>query len=190
MITKRINGTFHVLSLGDETVLAKVFWMFTFALLTAIGAQIELPLQPVPLTMQTFFVLLSGAILGKRAGAISLGLYVVLGCLGLPVFSGGASGLAKIIGPTGGYLLAFPIAAFVVGILTNIRRDYWWMVFSMFLGSLCIFFLGVIQLNFLYMHNWTNSLQAGFFIFSWWDAVKIFGAATIAHQYFSKIKNV
>lgn len=189
-MTTRINGTLHTLSLRDETALAKAFWIFTFAFLTALGAQIELPLQPVPLTLQTFFVLLSGAIMGKRAGALSLGLYVVLGCLGLPIFSGGAFGLAKIMGPTGGYLLAFPIAAYIVGFLTNLRRDFWWIVLSMLVGSLSIFTLGVVQLNFIYMHHWTSSIQAGFLIFSWWDAVKILGAAAIAHRYFLGIKKI
>jgi biotin transport system substrate-specific component len=176
------------LSLPDKRVYIQAFWAFTFVVLIAIGAQIEIPNQPVPFTMQTFFVLLAGALLGKRDGAISMSFYLLLGSIGLPVFSGGAFGLAKIIGPTGGYLLSFPIAAFAVGYLTRLRSEYWWMLVSMFTGSLIIFSLGTIQLNFLYLHNWMNSFQVGFLIFSWWDGIKILGAATIAYSYFQRLK--
>jgi biotin transport system substrate-specific component len=154
----------------------------------AIGAQIVIPNQPVPFTMQTFFVFLAGAFLGKRGGAISMSFYLILGASGLPVFSGSAFGLAKILGPTGGYLLSFPIAAFTVGYLIRLRSEYWWMLISMFVGSLIIFSLGTIQLHFLYLHNWKNSFQVGFLIFSWWDGVKIVGAATIAYSYFQRLK--
>jgi biotin transport system substrate-specific component len=188
MIDSRNQITAKALSLPDKRIHIQAFWTFTFAILMALGAQIEIPNQPVPFTMQTFFVLSAGALLGKRGGAISMSFYLVLGAIGLPVFSGGAFGFAKILGPTGGYLLSFPIAAFVVGYLTKLRSEYWWMLISMFAGSFIIFSLGTIQLNYVYLHNWMNSFQAGFLIFSWWDGVKIVGAATIAYSYFQKLK--
>ena len=188
MITMRDQTNSKVLSLPDKRVHVQAFLAFTFAVLIAIGAQIEIPNQPVPFTMQTFFVLLAGALLGKRGGSISVGIYLTLGVIGLPVFSGGAFGLAKILGPTGGYLLSFPIAAFVVGYLTRLNSEYWWMLISMFVGSLIIFSLGTIQLNFLYLHNWKYSFQAGFLIFTWWDGVKIVAAATITYSYFQRMK--
>ena len=104
MIEMRNQIALKALSLPDKRIYIQAFWAFTFAVLMAIGAQIEIPNQPVPFTMQTFFVLSAGALLGKRGGAISMGLYLILGAIGLPVFSGGAFGLAKILGPTGGYL--------------------------------------------------------------------------------------
>jgi biotin transport system substrate-specific component len=177
------------LILPDKRIHILSFWAFTFALLMAIGAQIEIPNQPVPFTLQTFFVFLAGAFLGKRGAAISMSFYLILGASGLPVFSGGAFGLVKILGPTGGYLLSFPIAAFAIGYLTRVRGEYWWMLLSMCVGSFIIYSLGTLQLNFLYFHNWMNSFQAGFLIFSWWDGVKIIGAATIAYTYFQRMKN-
>jgi len=176
------------INLTDKKIRIQAFWIFTFTLLVAIGAQIEIPNQPVPFTLQTFFVLLAGALLGKRGGALSMSVYLFLGAAGLPVFSGGALGLAKLVGPTGGYLLSFPLAAAVVGYLSRLRSEYWWMLISMFVGSLIIFTLGTIQLNTVYVHNWMNSIQAGFLIFSWWDGVKIVGAAAIAHTYFQRMK--
>ncbi len=181
------NTIIKELSLPDERGSVQAFWVITFSILTAIGAQIEIPNQPVPYTLQTFFVLLTGALLGKRNGAASMGLYLILGAIGMPVFSVGSFGFSRLLGPTGGYLFSFPIAAFVVGYLSRLRREFWWMMASMVIGSCIIFTIGTIQLNIIYVHNWVHSVQAGFLIFSWWDAVKIIGAATIAHHYFRKV---
>ncbi len=89
------------------------------SLLIALAAQVAIPLPftPVPVTGQTLAVLLIGALLGSRRGAMSVGLYLAEGALGLPVFAGGASGPARFLGPTGGYLLGFVAAAGVVGYL-------------------------------------------------------------------------
>ena len=86
-----------------------------FSLLTALAAQIVIPIGPVPITGSTFAVLLTGALLGSRLGAMSLIIYLVEGVAGLPFFYGGSSGIAHIFGPTGGYLVAFPAAAFITG---------------------------------------------------------------------------
>ena len=92
-----------------------------FALLTALAAQIVIPLPftPVPITGQTFVVLLAGAGLGATAGAASQGLYVLLGAVGLPFYAGGASGWTVARGATGGYLIGFIVAAWIVGALAG-----------------------------------------------------------------------
>ncbi len=91
------------------------------ALVVAIAAQVVVPVpfSPVPMTLQPLAVLAVGGILGGAAGLSALVLYLVLGILGLPVFAAGGSGLARLLGPTGGYLLAFPIAAWVTGVLSG-----------------------------------------------------------------------
>jgi biotin transport system substrate-specific component len=81
--------------------------------------EIPLPFTPVPITGQTFAVLLVGAALGSRRGALSMAVYLLEGALGLPVFAGGAAGLARLRGPTGGYLIGFIAAAFVTGWLAE-----------------------------------------------------------------------
>jgi biotin transport system substrate-specific component len=173
----------------NESAITKVFWIATFVFLTAIGAQIELPIYPVPFTLQTFFVLLSGVLLGKRGGAISMSIYVFFGTIGLPIFAGGSAGIVKILGPTGGYLLAFPIAAFIVGYLVSFKQSFIWIVFAVTIGSISIFLLGTIQLNYVLYHNWGSSLQAGLFIFSLWDVIKILGVASISSYYFKRIQS-
>ena len=104
---------------------AKVFAAL-FASLTGAVAwfNIPLPFTPVPITLQTLMVLLSGAMLGANYGGLAMIIYLLLGAIGLPVFAGGASGIGVLLGPTGGYLLSYPIAAFVVGkMLEKIHKD-------------------------------------------------------------------
>jgi biotin transport system substrate-specific component len=117
-----------------------------FAALTAAVAplKIDLGFTPVPITLQTLVVLLSGAMLGPIYGAIAMVLYVTVGVLGLPVFAGGSSGFGAILGPTGGYLLSYFIAAYVIGITLKIRKnpkfiDY---VVAMLAGTFIIYVLG------------------------------------------------
>src|SRR6266404_4993492 len=86
-----------------------------FSLLTALAAQVVIPIGPVPITGQTFAVLLTGALLGSRLGAMAMIAYLIEGASGLPFFYGGHGGLAHLFGPTGGYLVAFPAAAFIAG---------------------------------------------------------------------------
>ncbi len=84
------------------------------SLVVAVLARVQIPYAPVPITGQTFGVLLVGALFGARLGALALGLYLLEGAMGLPVFARGG-GIAYLLGPTGGYLLAFPAAAYLAG---------------------------------------------------------------------------
>src|SRR5258705_97629 len=103
------------------TALAPLDWtrsvglVFAFSLFTALAAQVAIPIGPVPITGQTFAVLLTGALLGSRLGAAAIIAYLVEGACGLPFFAAGSGGLAHLLGPTGGYLVAFPAAAYITG---------------------------------------------------------------------------
>jgi biotin transporter BioY len=90
-----------------------------FSLLTALAAQVVIPFHPVPITGQTFAVLLAGALLGSRLGPLAMFAYLLEGASGLPFFRAGNAGLFYMLGPTGGYLLAYPVAAYVVGLLAE-----------------------------------------------------------------------
>jgi len=158
-------------------------WIVFFAMLTSVGAQVEIPHQPVPYTLQTFFVLLGGAFLGSRNGSISQLLYLGIGLAGGPVFSGGSFGLARVIGPTGGYLLSFPLAAIVVGSIVQRHKGYFWTLAGMFLGLVVVFACGALFLNFFYLHNAGASIVNGFLIFSWWDMLKLMAAAAIYNEF-------
>lgn len=90
-----------------------------FSLLTALSAQIVIPTYPVPITGQTFAVLLTGALLGSRLGALAMFAYLLEGAAGLPFFRNGNGGFPYMLGATGGYLFAYPVAAYVTGLLAE-----------------------------------------------------------------------
>ena len=139
------------LALPGSSALTNTLLVVTASLLTAAAAQlaIRLPWTPVPITGQTFAVLLSGTVLGARRAFIAQCLYLVEGALGLPFFAGGAAGVATLIGPTGGYLIAFPFAAATTGAFAEheLDRTPWRMFLVMIAGSVVIFGLGLGQLS-------------------------------------------
>jgi biotin transport system substrate-specific component len=188
MFVKRSQSFVGTLGLSEQRVVAQAFWITTFAALTAIAAQIEIPTRPVPITLQTMVVLLSGAFLGKRNGSISMLLYLMLGLVGLPVFSGFGFGLAKLVGPTGGYLLAFPAASYLIGTLSGLSSKRSIVFLSMTAGLILIFAIGVVQLNLVYFHDWKASIQSGLLMFSIWDPIKLLAASAIYSQYLGKSK--
>jgi biotin transport system substrate-specific component len=149
------------------------------SLLVAALAQISIPLPftPVPITGQTFAVLLVGAVLGARRGAASLLLYLVEGSLGLPVFAGGVGGLVHFLGPTGGYLLGFVAAAYLVGRLAEVGMDHRFRtaVLIFLAGEAAIYLCGVAWLGF-YL-GLPKALAAGLLPFLIGDAVKLVTAA-------------
>ena len=157
----------------------QLFWIISFSLLTAVSAQIAIPVKPIPFTLQTMIVLLSGALLGAKNGAYSQLLYIFLGSIGLPLFANGSMGIAVLFGPTGGYLFAFPVSAFVTGYLIEINKKYFSVVLSMFIGSLIIIAIGVLFLNLFFINNFSEALKVGGAIFSIWMVIKVFAAATI-----------
>jgi len=112
-----LSVTSRAWSLAEALPASRAAGVLAFALLTALGAfvRIPLPFTPVPITLQTFFVLAAGIYLGSRDAAWSQLGYLALGAVGLPVFSGGGAGLGHFAGATGGYLIAFPLAAAFVG---------------------------------------------------------------------------
>lgn len=116
-----------------------------FAALTAVGAFIKLPIPYVPLTMQLFFVLLSGILLGGKYGLYSQLLYIVIGLIGIPVFTNGG-GIAYVLQPTFGYLLGFACASYLVGKITEYRDRLPFYFLAMYLGLIVVYLFGVIYL--------------------------------------------
>lgn len=151
-------------------------WVMTFSLLTFLSAQILIPTQPVPFTLQTMIVLLAGAFLGSKNGAISQIIYLVAGALGLPFFAGFSFGLGKLFGPTGGYLLSFPFAAFIVGYILEKKDNSITILLSFVLGELIILLGGASYLSVFLDGNFKQALFSGAIIFSVWDIVKIAAA--------------
>ncbi|HEX8476226.1 MAG TPA: biotin transporter BioY [Pyrinomonadaceae bacterium] len=153
-----------------------------FSLLTALAAQIAIPLPftPVPLTGQVFAVLLTGALLGSRLGALAMFAYLVEGASGLPFFYGGRGGVEHLLlSPTSGYLWAYPLAAFVTGALAERGWDrrYLSAATAMTLGSVIILFGGFVGL--LRFMSPAQAFSAGVVPFIIGDVIKIALAAAV-----------
>ena len=162
-------------------ILYDVLLILGGSLLTALSAQIAIPLpfSPVPITGQTFAVLLVGTLLGSRRGALAMLAYLGEGLLGLPVFAGGKGGLAVFMGPTAGYLWGFVAAAFVVGSLAERGwdRHVWSAAAAMFLGNGVIYLFGLPWLSHFVPGSLSQVLALGLYPFIPGDILKLVLAA-------------
>jgi biotin transport system substrate-specific component len=164
---------------GARRMVAGLGLSAAFAALTVVGANIVIPIEPVPITLQTLFVLLAGASMGAGWGSLSQWMYIALGVIGLPVFAGGAAGAAVLAGPTGGYLISFLIAPWVIGTLLRRSNRIGWQVFSFAVGKVVILTLGVAHLTLFYTHDLAQSLAVGVVPFLPGAAIKIAAAVSI-----------
>ena len=155
----------------------------------AIAAQIAIPLPgtPVPMTLQPLAVLLVGGMLGPRLGAGSLLVYLALGATGLPVFTPfGAPGVARLFGPTGGYLLAYPIAAYAVGKLAGGRR--WIRVALAVLVGLALIHLGGLAQLLIITHSLHDAARLGTWPFLVGDLAKLVIAGIVLRPTVSPLR--
>lgn len=123
--------------------------MFTALIAVLSQISIPLPFSPVPITMQTFAVYLTGLVLGSKKGTMALLVYVLIGTFGLPVFTQGKSGLLALVGPTGGYLFGFMIAVYIIGRITERSGQISFLesLGALFVGALVIYAFGAGQLK-------------------------------------------
>jgi len=186
-----LKGTFvHTLSQADTLIGAalapldrtrSVSLVFGFSLLVALSAQIVIAIGPVPITAQTFAVLLTGALLGSRMGAAAIIIYLAEGAIGLPFFSGGRGGLAHLLGPTGGYLVAFPAAAFITGAFAEHGWDKRFLTAAaaMAIGSVLIMLSGWAWFSLVTNTPMAVSFQTTVLTFIPGDLIKILLAAAL-----------
>lgn len=112
--------------------------------ITVVMAQISIPMPTgVPMTMQTFAITLAGVILGSKKGGLSILVYVLLGAIGVPVFAGFSGGVQNLIGPTGGFIISFPIMAYVIGLGVEHRKKKGMFVLMLILGTVLNYVVGV-----------------------------------------------
>ena len=153
------------------------------AALTAVGAYIHVPIGPVPIVLSTLFVLLSGLLLGSRWGLTSMGLYLLVGAIGMPVFAGGKGGFAHFFGPTGGYLLGYLVAAWITGFISKRSQDLLILdFFAVLVGSLVIYGVGVPWLRMITQMSWPKTLMVGMVPFLIGDAIKAAVAVALARS--------
>jgi biotin transport system substrate-specific component len=160
------------------------------SLFVALCARVTVPLPtPVPLTLQNFGVLAVGLLLGSRRGFAALSLYLVEGACGLPVFSPSilGGGIAQVLGPTGGFLMAYPLVAFVAGWIyehsseRNSRR-FAWAALSSVAAELVLFAAGVSWLAVL-THSVSLAIRFGLYWFVFAEVIKVLMAAAVAARW-------
>lgn len=162
--------------------LTKAVLSSLFVALISIGAYIALPLpgSPVPIVLQNMFIMLAALLLGPWWGLAATSLYLLLGTLGMPVFSGGAGGIAKLLGPTGGYLVGYLPATIIMGLIAKLGgRKFLTNIIACLVGLAIVYTFGVLRLKALLDLGWGKALAAGLFPFIAGDLIKI-GLASIA----------
>ncbi|MFH1507879.1 MAG: biotin transporter BioY [Candidatus Omnitrophota bacterium] len=164
-----------------------------FVVLTALGAfvRVPLPFTPVPITLQTFFVLLSGAMLGPVGGSFSQLSYFILGLAGIPLFTLSGSGISYLAGPTTGYILGFIIVGFLIGKSIRTSHKSLFSIMCIFiLGDLIILFCGALWLKIIFNLTLNKALFLGVFPFVTGDIIKAVAASIIYAGFQARLKKI
>ncbi|MCL1915134.1 MAG: biotin transporter BioY [Desulfovibrionaceae bacterium] len=166
----------------------RLVWTSLLAALVAVGAFVALPIGPVPVTLQTLFVLLAGLTLGARNGTLAVTLYLAAGSLGLPVFAGGKAGLAVLLGPTGGFLLGFIPSAMFCGLARGLGVKKYLPALLICVGGTAVTLLaGTVQLMLVLHISLEKALAVGVLPFLPGGAAKCLAAAAV-YQFLVKQK--
>jgi len=162
------------------TQLKMTVYTSLFVALIAVGALIAIPIGPVPIVLQNMFVLLSAIILGPGWGLACISIYLLAGLAGLPVFAGGTSGIGKLFGPTGGYLLGYlPCVLVTATISGKLGKKMPFDIIAMIIGSLIVYAAGVPWLKLAASITYSKALAVGMYPFIIGDLLKIIVAAFI-----------
>ena len=182
--------------LNREIIISKKICRFlavtVFIILTTLSAFVRIPLffTPVPFTLQTLFVLLSGALLGKKLGVFTQAGYLLLGLTGFQVFTGFGSGTLYLLGPTGGYIVGFVLASLFAGSLFSEVRYSWRSTFLRFLSADFIILLsGMFWLKIFLSCSFTQAFLLGFLPFIPGDLLKVILATTIFKRIHLRLKS-
>ena len=170
-----------------RTAVKDLVFTAMFAALIAVCSLVSIPVGEVPVTLQTFAVCLSAAMLGWKRGTLSVLVYILLGAVGLPVFAGMKGGVGVLAGPTGGYIVGFLLTALIIGIAAQKReRKALALVISMTLGVLLCYAVGTIWFMFVTKTGLGGAMMLCVVPFLIPDAVKI-AAAVILSNRLSKV---
>jgi len=157
--------------------------------LIAAGSYISIPIGPVPIVLQSFFILLAGVLLRTRAALSAVIVYLLLGALGLPVFAGGTGGIGHFFGPTGGYLLSYVPAVLLISKMAGtVPRSAVRESAALITGTLCVYLFGVVWLKLYTGLQWDHAVSAGMLPFLPGDILKIAGALLISRAFAERIE--
>lgn len=180
--------------------LRRIIIIALFAALMVAGAYIAIPIGPVPITLQTAFVILAGILGGRKVGASSVAVYLTLGAIGLPVFSGGIGGFGHLAGPTGGFLLSWLIAAPLAGLFADIgfRREteddqvsktqLLWIILGATSATIVLYAIGIPFLKMVLGISWGKSIAIGFIPFLPGDLVKLVAVVLLGNLFSLRVR--
>ncbi len=172
-----------------------------FAALIATGAYLAIPMAPVPITLQTFFIIAAGLIGGRKIGMSAVGIYLIAGAIGLPVFSGGSGGVAHLVGPTGGFIFGALLSTFIAGIFSDLARRIpdestdettktsatLLLIIGGVLAALAIYLIGLPWLKVTLEFTWAKTFTVGMIPFLIGDTIKTVAAITLARLFLKRV---
>ena len=165
----------------ERNTIRNLIFTALFAALMVLGTYIRIPVGPVPVVLTNFFIFLAGLFLGPWWGLASVGLYLVMGALGLPVFSYGG-GIALFAGPTGGFLIGYLPAVFLSGISTlNKKKSIFVVAVLTAAGASVIYAAGIPWLKYKLQKTWLQALSIGCFPFLFFDGIKVAASVILWH---------
>ncbi len=172
------------------------------AALIVAGAYISIPIGPVPITLQTLFILLAGLLGGRRIGIPAVAVYLALGAMGLPVFSGGTGGFARFFSPTGGFLLSWLPAVAIAGICSDIgyrpasqegqtatKKHLLWMILGAVSATIIIYAIGLPILKLNLDFSWSKTIAIGMLPFLPGDLLKLASAVILGNLFSPKVRS-
>jgi len=162
----------------NKKILELVF-IALFAALISAGAFIAIPIGPVPIVLQNLFALLSGLVLGPVLGTAAVGLFLAAGAIGAPIFANNGSpmGIARLVGPSGGFLFGYLLSALAAGLIMGfprpgIKTPVWRIVLAVAAGMLVVYIPGLIRLKIVLNVDWQKTFMIGFLPFMPGDIIK------------------
>ena len=172
----------------QNRTLSLILPAFGAAIIAAL-AQLTIPIGAVPITLQTFAVGLVAAILKPREATLAATLYLILGAIGLPVFAGGGGGFQTFFSPIAGYILAYPLFAFITSKLTHADTPIWKTFLAFVLGDVPVFVGGILSLHFLGKMGWSAAVAVGLTPFIIPDLLKGLIVSLVTKPVLKALKN-
>lgn len=181
--------------------LRKIIIIAIFASLIVASSYIAFPIGPIPITLQSMFVLLAGLLGGQAIALASIATYLVLGAIGLPVFYGGVGGFAHFISPTGGFLISWIVAAPIVGLIvdrsfkkeelkeTTTKKQLLAIILASVVGTVIFYLIGVPYLKLILDISWAQAIAIGLIPFIAGDLIKLVSAVLLANIFAPKFRH-
>ena len=174
-----------------DSSIRRIIFIAVFAALISVGSYISIPTGPVNIVLANFFVFLAAFIIGLPWAAASVGVFLFIGIIGIPVFQNGGSGIAHFVGPTGGFLFGYLLAAVIIPLIADTgNKSFIKDTIAIIAGLLVIYLPGIPWLKFKTGFEWSKTFAIGFTPFILFDLIKGIGAVFLARGVSFSLKKI